>query len=399
MRSKAVVLTPRLPWPLDDGGLIGLWQTVWSVAQEYDTTLVSLVAPGSEQSPLPDAIRDLGIDVSRIPHRPPPLPLAAWRGIAGRWPYTLARYRNRTLARTVADLASRIHPSFFFVNHLHLATYVNSMAGIPMVLREHNVEYRWMARYAEGLPPGPRRFYAEIQTGRLRHAEIELCNRAALVLAIQEDEARLLNRVAPSALIETVPVGIDLSRFGQPNPEEPPVVLLAGAFNWVPNVDGAIRFLTEGWPRVARRFPDARLRIAGKEPPPALFQAAHRAGVEVTGYVESMHSEFARAAVMLVPLWVGAGARVKIIEAMAAGLPIVSTSMGSEGLGLRAGEDFLMADSPVDLGDHVITLLESKERRLAMSEIGRAIAEAKWSLETVAKLQNRYCAEVARTGS
>lgn len=163
-------------------------------------------------------------------------------------------------------------------------------------------------------------------------------------------------------------------------------------------MDDAIRFLAEGWPGVAKRLPDASLRIAGKELPPTLTQTASRAGAEVTGYVEPMRSEYPRAAVMLVTLWVGAGDESEYHRSLAAGLPIASTSMSSEGLGLQAGKDFLIADSPAYLGDHVITLLESKERRLAMAERGREIEETKWSLESVARLQNRYCAEVARAG-
>jgi glycosyltransferase involved in cell wall biosynthesis len=395
MSIHAVVMSPRLPWPLDDGGRIGLWQTVWAAAHGFETTLLCLVPPGTENDPLPGEIEALGIEVIRIPHRPPPLPVAAWQGIAGRWPYTLARYQSRELSAAVHEIAIRRRPEFFLVNHLHLAPYVEVMAGVPMVLREHNIEHRWMARYAGGLPPGPKRWYAQIQAGRLRSAEIELCERSALVLSIQDKESAALKKLCPGTRVEQLPVAIDPAWYPPPDPAEPPIVLICGAFGWAPNVDGALAFLRQGWPALAQRFPEVRLRIAGKDPPAVLREEADRAGAEVTGYVESMPVEFAQAAVLLVPLWVGAGARVKIIEAAIAGLPVVSTSLGAEGLGLRTGVDFLLGDTPAELADRVSSLLESPEERRRLAQNALEVARCQWSMEAVAKLQNRLCAEIA----
>src|SRR6185436_6840353 len=130
-----------------------------------------------------------------------------------------------------------------------------------------------------------------------------------------------LKALAPGTRVETLPVGVDLESYPRPHPGEPPVVLLAGSFAWAPNVHGAIRFMREGWPRVTARVPRARLRVVGKDPPRSLFRAADRIGVEVMANVPSMAEEMAKATVFVVPLWVGAGVRVKIVEAMAARVP------------------------------------------------------------------------------
>jgi glycosyltransferase involved in cell wall biosynthesis len=368
-----------------------MWQTLWAAAQEFETTLVSLVAEGGDTAAEPSEIRELGIEVIRVPHRFPPTPVAALQGLFGRWPYTLARYQNRELAAKLRAIAHRRRPLFFLVSNLHMAPYVDSMGDVPMVLRQQNIEYRWMARYAEGLPQGPKRWYAELQAGRLRAAERELCRRAALVLSIQDKETEVLRELAPDAVVETLPAGVDPALYQAPNPVTPPIVLIAGAFGWAPNADGAIRFLREGWPLAVRRHPDIRLRIAGKDPPPALVAEAEKLGAEVTGYVESMSAEFAQATMLLVPLWVGAGARIKIIEALTAGLPVVSTSLGEEGLGLSAGEDFLLGDTPARLVERMSELLEFPDRRRDLSHRGRKLAAERWSLSSVAALQNKLC--------
>ncbi len=393
-RPVAVVLTPRLPWPLDDGGRIGLWQVVSSAARAYRVVLVSLVPPGTEHDALPAPLTELGLEVIRIPHRPPPTALAIAHGLFGPWPHTLARYRSARLEETMRRLVATRHPAFVLVNHLHLATCVGALGEVPMVLREHNLEFSWMERYAESLGGGAR-WYARLQARRLRSAEAALCRRAALVLAVQDEEAATLRALCPGTPVETVPVGIDLGRFPAPRRTDPPTVLIVGSFAWVPNVRGASRFLAEGWPRVVAAVPAARLRLAGKDPPPEFANAARDAGAEVVGYVPSMEDEFARASALVVPLWVGAGARVKIIEAFAARLPVVSTSVGAEGLAIVPGTHFVRGDSPRELADGLIALLRSPELQTALARAGRLLAEQRWSLEAVAAIQNRLCARVA----
>ena len=396
-RRAAIILTPRLPWPLDDGGRIAAWQTVWAAAQAYDVTLLSFVPPGTENDPVPRALADLGVAVQRVAHRPPPSPIAAVQGLAGRWPYTLSRYQSPEFAGILRERVADLMPAYVLANHLHMAPYVEALPGTPMVLRQHNVEHAWMARYARERGVTPAGLYARVQAGRLKRAEASLVNAAALTLAIQDREAEQLRALAPGARVETLPVGVDLNRYPEPSRRpEPPVVLLAGSFAWAPNVKGAVRFLAEGWPRVKAGAPSARLKLAGKRPPPSLLAAARRAGVEVAADVPSMPDEFTRATLLLVPLWIGAGVRVKIIEALGARLPVVATPFACEGLGLTPGTHYMEGVSAADLGDRALELLRDPVRRDALAREGLATAEARWSLPEVAKLQNDLVAQVAR---
>jgi glycosyltransferase involved in cell wall biosynthesis len=389
------VLTPRLPWPLDDGGLIVAWQSVWAASRAYETTLVSLVSPGEEAGSLPPVFEEHGVRVIRVAHRPPGTLAASWEGLFGAWPYTLARYRNPELPGVLRALVAETRPTIAIVNHLHMATYTEDLAGTPVVLRQHNLEHVWMKRYAERAGWTPAGLYARTQVQRLRETETRLSRAASLVLAIQPGEAEQLREMAPGVRVEVLPIGVDLSRYRDPHPGEPPIVLFAGSFQWPPNVDGAIQFMRKGWPRVTARVPRARLRVVGKAAPRAIHRAADKAGVEVAGYVDSIAEEFAKATVLVVPLWAGAGARVKIVEAMAARLPIAATRLAAEGLGLTAGEHYAPGDTPGELGGQVATLLLSPELRRVFQERGRRLAEERWALETVADLQNSLCAEVA----
>lgn len=393
-RRPAIFLTPRLPWPLDDGGRIVSWQSVWAAAQAWDVRLITFVAAGTETEPLPPAFAEIGVKVERVPHRPGALPAVVARGILGRWPYTLTRYRSAAFERALRDRLESWNPAYVFANHLHMATYVDLLDRTPMILREHNVEHAWMASYAREQGLSPVGLYAKTQAARLRRAERGLCRAAALTLTIQERETESLRALVPGARIETLPVGVDLTRYGPRQPADPPIALLAASFAWKPNLDGALRFIREGWPLVRAEFPAARLRVAGKGQPAALLEASRRAGAETILDVPSMAEEFARAAMLLVPLWVGAGARVKIVEALAASLPVVSTPAGAEGLGLTPGTHYSEGGTPGALADATLALLRDASRGEALARSGRAFAEARWSLPAVARLQNELISKV-----
>ena len=393
-RPPALVLTPRIPWPPDDGGRVVAWQGLLAAAESHDVTLISFAPPDETDPTPPQELADRGVRVIRVPFTPPSGVVAAWRGLFGRWPYSLARYRSQAFDRAIRQEIARRRPAVAYVHHLHLATYVDALDGVPMVLREHNVEFLWMARYARAAGASPRGIYATLQAARLRRAEAELCRRAALVLAIQDEEARVLRAMAPGARVETLPVGVDLAAFPEPAPVSPPVVLLAASFQWPPNVEGALRFLREGWPRLRARVPAAVLRLAGKAPPRALRDACAEAGVELAADVPSMPAEYARATLLLVPIWVGAGARVKIVEALAARLPVVSTSIGAEGLDLEPGVHFAGAETAEALADAAAELLEEPGLRESLATEGRAMAESRWSLHAVSALQARLLSSV-----
>jgi glycosyltransferase involved in cell wall biosynthesis len=331
-----------------------------------------------------------------VAHQPPTTFRAAWDGLLGRRPFTLARYRNAKLPGVLRALVAEMGLGLAIVNHLHMATYIEDLGGTPVVFRQHNLEHVWMRRYAQRAGWMPAGLYARTQIERLRRAEAELARRAALVLAIQAGEAAELREMAPGVRVEVLPIGVDLSQYRDPHPGEPPIVLLAGSFQWPPNVDGAIQFMRKGWPRVTARVPRARLRVVGKDAPRAIYRAADKVGVDVAGYVDSIAEEFARATVLVVPLWAGAGARVKIVEAMAARVPVVATRLAAEGLDLHAGEHYAPGDTPSELGSQVATLLLSPELREVFRKRGRTVAEERWAQDKVADLQNALCAEIAQ---
>ena len=397
-RPSALMLTTRLPWPLDDGGHIATWQVLWSIAQGFDTTLASMVPPPALAAPLPAAFAALGVEVVRVAHRPPPLPVALVRGAFGRWPYMLARYRNRAFEATLRRLVATKRPDLVVVNALHLTTYLDVLAGVCVVMRTQNLEHLWLERYAERLSNPVARLYVRDQARRMRRVEAERCARCDLVLAIREGEAEVLRALAPATRVETLPIGIDMDRYLPRAPDRPPVVAMIASWEWAPNADGGREFLQRGWPRVHDRVPDARLRVVGKNLPADLAESARQAGAEVVGYVDDMAVEFAHAALMVVPLWMGAGIRVKIVEGLAARVPIVTTRIGAEGLDLEPGVHAAFAETPEGLGDAVVELLEHPDRAREMADAGCARVRDRHSLAAMAARTMELCHAAMASG-
>jgi glycosyltransferase involved in cell wall biosynthesis len=388
---------------MDDGGRVALWQTILGAAGGgRPTIVVALVPPGASPeaaSPVPPEFASRGIEVVRVPHRPPHAAWAALRSLAGGLPFTLERYRCPALSAVLRRLVAERRPAYVLLNHLHLAPYAADCAPSPTVLRQHNVEHLWLERYAPTLGFAPARAFARDQARRMRRAEAELCASVDLVLAIQELEARILRDLAPGAWVECLPLGVDFTRFGPRLPAaaaDPPVVLLAATWSWPPNARGAADFLARGWPAVRAGVPGARLRIVGKGVPAALRDAAlavdaTHGGVELAGYVPRIEEEFARAALMVVPLWEGAGVRVKIVEAVAARLPVVSTAVGVEGIEEAVVAHCPRGETAEALGAAVAGVLADPAGAALGAEAARAAALARYDLPEVSRRMRALC--------
>ena len=395
-RPRAIVATPRLPWPVDDGGRLGLWQILVATARHWDVTLLTLATPDEIRAgahATPGALASVGVRTVAVPHRPWSVTRGVLADLTGPWPYVLARYRNPAFEDALRREVDRGRAELVVLNHLHLATYAPAARPAAVVLRQHNLEHVWLERYAQLLRAGVRRAYVTYQARRMRAAERSLCEGVDLVLAVQPDEADALRQLAPGARVETLSAAVDFHRFLERRPVTPPALLICGTFDRGSNADGARRFLERSWPRVRRSVPEARLRLVGKGLPAELRALASERGAEPVGYVEEFPPELAGAAMLVVPLWVGAGARLKIIEALAAKTPVVTTTLGAEGLGLEHDPNVLIGETEAALADAVVRILSDPALASRIAAAGHRHALEHFSEDVVGERMVRLCTE------
>jgi glycosyltransferase involved in cell wall biosynthesis len=235
---------------------------------------------------------------------------------------------------------------------------------IPSVLFQHNVESEiWRRHAATAGNPVKKMMYGMEFQKMLRYEQIEV-RKFHHVVAVSENDRALMSQWAASDHITVVPTGVDLTQYRpDPNAPEPaPLVTFVGAVDWEPNVDGVEYFCSEVWPAIQAEVPEARVRIVGRNPDRRVAKWAS-GSIEVTGRVPSVVEHLRQSAVVIVPLRIGGGTRLKIYEAMATGKAVVSTTIGAEGLDVRNGRDIMLADDANSFAQAVIMLLRDRGLR------------------------------------
>ncbi|HYH46617.1 MAG TPA: glycosyltransferase, partial [Thermoanaerobaculia bacterium] len=234
------------------------------------------------------------------------------------------------------------------------------------------------------------RLYVDLQRRKMERFERALLARLDRCLVCSEQEAELLAGWGIGH-VTVVPNGVDTGYF-RPAGTPPAAgeragtgarLLFTGAMDYRPNEDGAQWFLDEVWPALRERLPGVAWTIAGKNPSEALRQKAEPQGVELTGFVDDIRPWFERAEVFVVPLRIGGGTRLKILEAMAMGLPVVSSRVGAEGIEAREGEEIVLADTPAEMVQALAALAGDPARRAELGRRGRALVERRYDWSSV----------------
>ena len=261
-----------------------------------------------------------------------------------------------------------------------------------LVVDSHNIDYDLARQYAHN-GSLVRRLYAEANWRKLRREELATYRDAdGVYLCSASDERRLLNE-APNVRTAVIPNAADVEYY-QPGPDDPRpdgrTVTFFGLLSYVPNVDGVVYFLRDIWPRIAATHPEARCKIIGGGPPPSLLALAGPR-VDLAGFMPDLRPHLAAAAAVVVPLRLGGGTRLKIVEAMAMGKAIVSTSLGAEGIEAVPGRDILIEDKPAAFADAVSCLLAEPGLAARIGQSARQLATDRYSWSEAGRgLENFY---------
>ena len=287
---------------------------------------------------------------------------------------------DRVMRATRFDI---VNLEFPYLGHCDLRQAPPGEKLPALVVDSHEIAYDLARQFAGAGASAGRRIYAGVNWRKLRREELGIYRDAdGVYLCSAEDEQRLLEQI-PGARTAVIPNAADVDYY-QPRPADPPpdgrTVVYFGLLSTVPNIDAVIHFVQEIWPRIAAANPEAHCKIIGGRPPPSLLALAGPR-VELTGFVPDLRPHLAAAAAVVVPLRLGGGTRLKIVEAMAMGKAIVSTTLGAEGIEAVPGRDILIEDQPVAFADAVNRLLAepSLAARIGRSARRQAVERYAWS--------------------
>jgi glycosyltransferase involved in cell wall biosynthesis len=379
---RVLFVTPTLPVPTKSGS-VRPFNLIKQLADRHEIFLYSLIQPaehdalstlepyckGMELLPF-EGFKQLGGWQNRI---------RGWRLLlfSSRpqyvWTFPVERMR-----KPLETLVQTLKPDVVHFEQLYVAELLPAVGDLPAVLGEQNVEFE-VIRKLRGIAKNPvHRVRDDLAYNKMFAFETHWVRKFPVCLAVSEADANLFKTISGETEIHLVPNGVDSREFALSENESerhPNRVLFFGSLNYGPNIDGIIDFCRNIWPTVRTARPDVTLEIVGIDPPPNVLALSQLPGVEVTGFVPDIRSRLWSATISVVPVRWGGGTRLKILEALGAGCPTISTSLGADGLDLRKQEEIIIADSPEEFAQSVIDLLGSPDRRAMLSAAGqRAVA-------------------------
>jgi glycosyltransferase involved in cell wall biosynthesis len=301
-------------------------------------------------------------------------------------PYSVASHASPEMRRAVKRFAAENQVDLW---HCEWTPYAETMRDLdvgPWVIMAHNVESLIWQRYTETESNPIRRWYIRRQWQKYERFENWAYSAARRTIAVSPDDARLIRERFGAWHVDVVDNGVDTDFFQpQQGQRDPKTILFLGSLDWRPNLDGVRLLLDQIFPIVQAFEPEAKLLIVGRNPPDWLRQQVlGRSGVELHGSVPDVRPFIARAGMLAVPLRIGGGSRLKILEALASGLPVVSTIIGAEGLELEPEKHLDVVDGIEPLADALISAIRSPERMQEQAEVGRRKVLARYDWSTLA---------------
>ena len=393
-KPELLFVSPRFLFPVDSGGRIRTTQILRGMqGGQFDTVLVSpatsdesdryaeqLQSVAARTRFWPQAERGLAHRVLRLRHlfSGMPIPVVTDRSAAGE-------------AIVRSELERR--PAAVVFDFAHAAVLAPRTLTVPSILFTHNVEAEIFERHADvATNPVAKRLWRD------QFRKMEAFERAAVgqfdtVVAVSERDLEIFREKFGVRRGYVISTGVDLDFFNYRSPGDRPKLVFTGSMDWLANIDGIEFLMDEVWPLVISEYPDASLDIVGRDPPKGLVQKARVKNLNwhFTGFVDDVREYAHGAAVYVIPLRVGGGTRLKVYEAMAMGAPVVSTSIGVEGLPVVSGKHFLAADSAAEFAGAVISLLRDQSLRRELSLTARSFVEDNCSYEIVAREFEEIC--------
>lgn len=379
---RVLYVMPDLPYPPHNGGKIRNFNFIQMMAEKgHDVTLVA-----SDRRPEEDgraaALAPFCEELIAVPLEEQQT-LAAkrrvqLRSIASRHPYHRTCYFAPSMQKAIDRVVAARDYDVIHVAFAQMG-YYSFPREIPIVLDNHNAEFDLLRRiYENEARPSIRKLYSYLEWKKFERDELANCRAAQRCLVTSDRDKAIFEARLDDTPFEVLANGVDLD-FYAPDTAAPVtdnVLLFTGTIDYFPNTEGLIFFFEEILPKIRAEVPDVRFVVAGRNPPPSVMRFAEEPGVTITGAVDDIRPYYRQAKIVVVPLRLGGGTRLKILEAMAMLKPVVSTSVGAEGNEAQDGEHLLLADDPASFAAAVVRLLgDDAERQRLEANGAKLVAE------------------------
>ncbi|MEZ4861310.1 MAG: glycosyltransferase [Caldilineaceae bacterium] len=396
MRIAIVALT--VPWPADSGGKLRSYHLFTTLAHHHAVDLYSVaygVPPhgGSDSRPLVQRLRRITV-VALGSH------YTNWQRVRDLFapvPRSVSYFATR---QSLATLTPQLQQGYdlLICDELGMAPYIlqaQKKLATPALLMRQKIDHQHYGELAAYKPLGVGKVLDRLEARRLLRYEARVVGQFDAAVVCSPDDQAITLQQAPHCRVAVVPNGADTAYYTpQRQPDPKPTLLFLGAMDYYPNIDAIQHFCSHSWPLLRTMLPDLQLLIVGRQPTAAVSQLGQLPGVTVTGSVPDVRPYLARSWVMVVPLRLGGGTRLKIAEAMAAGLPVVTTAVGAQGLPVVHGRHLLLAETSARFTDAVQQLLTNVPLREELAQNARLLVESELSWQALGRQFTQICEEV-----
>jgi sugar transferase (PEP-CTERM/EpsH1 system associated) len=361
-------LKTELLHPVDKGGKIRTYQMLKELKRDHHISYIALDDSSADTESRARSVEYCD-DLICVPHSTrPKFSAGFYAELAGNLlsplPYFMKKYESPGMRRAIEEQLSRQTFDVLVCDFLQPSINVPDGLPIPSVIFQHNVEAMIWKRHYEMQRNPIKRAYLFDQWRKTRSYERAACNRFDAVVAVSREDRQLMMNEYGVKHVDDIPTGVDTNYFAATSDSvsQPHNVVFTGSMDWLPNEDAMQYFTREILPLVREKLPDLTLTVVGRNPYPSLVELSQRdPAITVTGRVDDVRPYIERATAYVVPIRIGGGTRLKIYEAMAMGKPVISTTVGAEGLPIRDNTEILLADTPASFAQAVVRVLTDEE--------------------------------------
>lgn len=385
---RVLLLTQVLPFPPDSGPKIKTWNLLKFLASHHEVTLVSFVR-GDQRADV-ERLRPFCKTIHTLPIRRDALSdvQALLRSLVTRQPWMMLRDDRTAMRKLINQIASETQFDIAHADQLNMAQYAQRLSNSHKVIDAHNALWLLYKRLAATMKAGPKKWLLERDWRLLKQYEGNICREFDAVLAVSDEDKLALQEACecPKEII-VIPIAIDTQELKpidrQSNANH---ILHVGTMYWPPNIDGIEWFVDKVYPLIYAQKPEVVFDLVGARPPQSLLELNKQdRGINVTGYVKDLSPYMQHAGVFIVPLRAGGGMRVKILEALAQSLPVVTTSIGCEGILVESSKHLLIADSPEQFSQAVLKILCDRTFADELGFHGRKLIEEQYDYQIACK--------------
>lgn len=384
------MLTPYLPYPLWSGGQIRTFNLLKHLSKKHDITLFSFIREEKEKNYI-KVLNNFCSEVKVFVKRPPwSLTSLALAGISY-YPLVVCMYLKMEVKNSISEAINRkkfdlIHAETFYV----MPNIPQN--NIPIILAEQTIEYLVYRHHTQQVGFLPQKLLMELDVAKIHYWEKSFWKRAKRVIAMSEADKILMQKRHQKLVVDLVPNGVDTDFFTvktEKQKNKMKTVLFVGNFKWLQNREAVTLLVRDVWPRIKAKLPSkVRLSIVGRHPP-AQIAGLEAGDISIEENVDDIRRSYAAADVLLAPIYGPGGTRYKILESMAAGLPVVTTPTGIEGLAAVNKRDALIEDGPEALADATVKLLTDNKLYRKLAASGRLLVEKNFSWTEISNRLDR----------